>query len=114
MAKTIDISLSVSLIDLDAKSNMRLLNTIISNPMVSYDQGTLILSAGTVDQEVANTGFNRLILLSSEPITIKVGDPTANAIEHTTFFILDSLDTRSLFLSNASGSDATIEFVFAK
>jgi len=112
MSKTIDINLSASLVDTDAKTNMRLLNKLISSPMSSYDQGTLILASGIVDQEIANTGFNKLIIISSEPITIKIGDTTATSIEHTTFFVLDSLDSRSLFLSNDSGSDSTIEFVF--
>ena len=113
MAKTIDTDIAVSLIDSDAKTNMRLLNRLISTVMVSYEHGTLVLTSGVVDQEIANTGFKKLIIISSEPITIKIGDTTATPMTNVTSFILDSADSNNLFLSNPSGSDSIITFVFA-
>ena len=113
MAKTIDTSLAVSLVDSDTSTNMRLMNRLVSVVMTSYEQGTMILLASAADQEIANTGFKQLIIISSEPISIKVGSSTATAMTNATFFVLDSSDSSSLFLTNTSGSDSTIEFVFA-
>ena len=112
MAVTIDTSLAVSLIDSEAKTTMRLLNRLLSTVVTSYDQGVLILPSGAVDQEIANTGFKKVILLSSELITVKVGSSTATPITDATLFVLESADSNSLFVSNSSGSDSTIDFIF--
>jgi len=112
MAITVDMSLAVSLLDSEAKTNVRLLSKVISTAMSSYDQGILILISGAVDQEIANTKFKKLIIVSSANITVKVGSSTASPMNEITTFILDSDESNSLFLSNSSGSDATIDFIF--
>lgn len=111
MAKVLKTSISVVLDDQDLNKTSRFMDEAVSHEPMSFDSGETNLNGNTLDYQLA-TSVNQVVLISTMPFSVKIGDTTSSEHSNMKFFAYDGEST-DIFVSNKNTDAITIKHTSA-
>lgn len=112
MAKELKTALSVVLTDTDIQKSSRFMDSAVIHTPVSHETGQANLPGGTVDHQIA-AGVNQIVLVSTSPFSVKIGDTTNPDHLNMKLFAYDG-EVKDFFISNPGADPISIDFTSAK
>ena len=113
MANLIKYAFSVQYTEEELQKTTRFLDDMTVHEPVSYSTGETTLPGNTMQDFELASNVNMIILKANKPITIQIGDTTANPLLTTTAFAYDGATTK-FFVLNPNPDPVIIKVSTAK